>query len=110
MMYVCFNGQMITENTPVFNADNRGFKYGDGVFETIKVSKERIPLIDFHFERLITSLQLLKIQHSYTKELLVQWIMRLCQLNQCQDSAKVRLAAFRNAIGHAEIIIEAQPI
>jgi branched-chain amino acid aminotransferase len=110
MMHVCFNGQMIAENTPVFNAENRGFKYGDGVFETIKVSKERIPLIDFHFERLITSLQLLKIQHSYTKELLVQWIMDLCQLNQCQDSARVRLAAYRNAIGHAEIIIEAQPI
>jgi branched-chain amino acid aminotransferase len=110
MTHVCFNGQMIPGNTHVFNADNRGFRYGDGVFETIKVFKERIPLIDIHFERLITSLQLLKISHSYTKQQLVEWIMDLCQFNQCRDSARVRMAVWRNTIGEGEIIIEAEPI
>jgi branched-chain amino acid aminotransferase len=108
MVHVCFNGQMIQGNTPVFKADNRGFRYGDGVFETIRVSKGRMPLFGFHFERLVTSLHLLKIQHYWTEELLAQWVIDLCQLNQCSDSARVRLAVYRNANGQGEIIIEAQ--
>ncbi|HJW15809.1 MAG TPA: aminotransferase class IV [Flavisolibacter sp.] len=110
MMHVCFNGQMLPGNIPVLYADNRGFKYGDGVFETIKVSNEKMPLIDFHYERLATSLHILKILPSYTKEQLVEWIMELCHLNHCQESARVRLAVYRNATGQGDIIIEAQPI
>jgi branched-chain amino acid aminotransferase len=101
---------MIQQNTPVFTVDNRGFRYGDGVFETMKVSRGRIPLVEFHFERLITSLDLLKIGHSFLQEQIVQWIMELCQLNQCLESARVRLAVYRNAHGVGEIIIEAQSI
>jgi len=110
MIHVCFNGLMIQDKTPVLTTDNRGFRYGDGVFETMKVSKGRIPLIDLHFERLITSLVLLKIRHSYLQEQIVQWVMELCQLNQCLESARVRLAVYRNAHGVGEIIIEAQSI
>ena len=108
MVHICFNGQMMQGDMPVFKTDNRGFRYGDGVFETIRVSKGRIPLFAFHFERLITSLRLLKIQHNWSEEQLGQWIIDLCQLNECQHSARVRLAVYRNANGHAAIIIEAQ--
>jgi len=110
MIHVCFNGLMIQDKTPVLTTDNRGFRYGDGVFETMKVSKGRIPLIDLHFERLITSLVLLKIRHSYLQEQIVQWVMELCHLNQCLESARVRLAVYRNAHGVGEIILEAQSI
>jgi branched-chain amino acid aminotransferase len=101
---------MIPANIPVFDAENRSFRYGDGVFETIKVSNGRIPLFDLHFERLIASLHLLKIRHVFSQEQLVQWIIEVCQLNQCLESARVRLAVYRGLNGHGEIIIEAYSI
>jgi branched-chain amino acid aminotransferase len=36
MNFVCFNGEMLAAQV-LFSAQNRGFRYGDGVFETIKV-------------------------------------------------------------------------
>ena len=60
MNFICFNGEMI-KDVAVFTAANRGFRYGDGVFETIKVFHQKIVLEEFHFDRLFTSLLLLKI-------------------------------------------------
>ena len=46
------NGDYIEEKTPVIRADNRAFRYGDGLFETMKVVVCSIQLKDLHFERL----------------------------------------------------------
>jgi len=110
MAHVCFNGSMILEETPVLKADNRGFKYGDGVFETIRMVNGSIPLFSLHFERLVTSLLILKISHTISGEQISQWIIELCTLNQCLHSGRVRLAVYRNNEGKAEILIEAQPL
>lgn len=110
MGHVCFNGSMIQDQTPVLKADNRGFKYGDGVFETIRIANGSIPLFSHHYERLVTSLLILKISHTISAEQISQWIIELCTLNECLQSGRVRLAAYRNVEGKAEILIEAQPL
>jgi 4-amino-4-deoxychorismate lyase len=40
---------------------DRGLQYGDGVFETMRVRRGRIRLLDFHFDRLLASCRQLKI-------------------------------------------------
>jgi len=40
---------------------DRGFSFGDGLFETMRIYKQHIPLIDRHFKRLNSSLQKLDI-------------------------------------------------
>ncbi len=52
---------MISNDQPVLRADNRSFKYGDGVFETMKWKKGGIVLSHYHFERLFFNLKLLQI-------------------------------------------------
>lgn len=108
MKFVCYNGKILPANEPVLNAQNSSFKYGDGVFETIKVYKENILLSTLHFERLFVSMQLLKIACNADMETEVSNnIIRLCKKNNCAELGRVRLAVFRNEDNTAGYLIEA---
>jgi aminodeoxychorismate lyase len=41
--------------------DNRAFRYGDGIFESIRMSEGKIPLWTFHFERLKEGMKTLRM-------------------------------------------------
>lgn len=107
MNFVCFNGDMIPAHQPLFSAHNRGFKYGDGVFETIKVCQGKIPLAALHFKRLFQSLELLGIQPAFTEEMLYDCIIALSRENDCPDLARARLAVYRAEDNTASFVIEA---
>ncbi|MGZ3848100.1 MAG: aminotransferase class IV [Flavisolibacter sp.] len=110
MNFICLDGEFVPEEQAVLRADNRGFKYGDGVFETIKVWKATIPLAPLHFERLFSSLHLLKIRHGLQERDLMETIIRLCQANHCADLARVRLAVYRLEDSRAGFLVEAVPL
>ena len=42
--------------------DDRGYRYGDGLFETMKLVNGKLLLEDYHFERLFSSLQLFRLR------------------------------------------------
>ncbi len=107
MSFVCFNGKFFAAGEPLFHAGNRSFRYGDGVFETMKVYKGRILLENFHFDRLLLGLKMLQIKNCSNSAYLSSLISELCSKNNCTDSARIRLAVFRNEQGNAEFVIEA---
>lgn len=109
MGFVCFNGTIVTDQ-PIFSVHNRSFKYGDGTFETIKVYKEKILLSNLHFERLFSSLKLLKIKYAFNETYLSKKIIELCKKNNCSDLARVRLAVYRDENGDAGFVVEALPL
>ena len=88
---------MIPADEPVLLASNRGYRYGDGLFETIRVIRGTILLEQFHFDRLFSGLALLKfeIPVDFTREKIREEILRLCRKNDCVDLARVRLSVFR---------------
>ena len=99
--FINYNGRMLDEQEPVIKASDRSYRYGDGVFETIKVWKSKILLAELHFERLMFSLQTLKINRPklVTPERLKNEILELCGRNKCEDAARVRLSISRGAGG-----------
>lgn len=111
-MKICFNGEMLPADQPVITASNRSFKWGDGVFETMKFHKGRLLLADLHFERLFTSLQLLQIKAdgNLIKEELLKRVEILCKQNDCLENARVRLAVYRDEIAGSGYVIEAIPL
>ncbi|HVG16457.1 MAG TPA: aminotransferase class IV [Chitinophagaceae bacterium] len=111
MNSICFNGDYYLENQPFLLAQNRGFRYGDGLFETMKVFKGNVVLKQYHFDRLFFGLDLLKIKADdiHQNEILRR-ISDLCIRNACAESARVRLAVFRNETNAASYIIEATPL
>jgi branched-chain amino acid aminotransferase len=109
MNFICFNGEMIRTQA-LFTPQNRGFRYGDGVFETIKVFRGNIILEEYHFDRLFTALGLLKIQIPVGREIFAQKILGLCNLNSCIALARVRLAVYRDEGNRAGFVIEANSL
>ena len=99
--YVNFNGSLIRSDKPVVTADNRGLRYGDGFFETIKVMNNKIALAGYHFERLFASIKLLQFDQPvfFTEEQISDQVLELCKKNNHQQSARVRLMVFRGEGG-----------
>ena len=97
MNSICFNGTIVPGNEPHLLVANRGYRYGDGLFETIKVVKGIILSEYYHFERLFSGLSLLKftVPRLFTKEKLAEEILYLCKKNGCENLARVRLSVFR---------------
>ena len=110
-MDIFFNGECFPTDQPIFTALNRSFRYGDGLFETMKFYKEKLLLEDLHFERLFSSLQLLQIETaaSFTRENLRKQIGDLCKKNNCEESARIRLTVYRNESNEAGYVVEAIP-
>ncbi|WP_167015613.1 aminotransferase class IV [Chitinophaga sp. Cy-1792] len=96
--YLCYNGKNIHAGEPIFTADNRSFRYGDGCFETVKVYQQNVILADLHYERLIASLNLLHfdIPTNFTKEFFVSSIVNLCIKNSMDGLVRIRFAVFRS--------------
>jgi branched-chain amino acid aminotransferase len=96
-MFINFNGEIIRPDKAVLTADNRSFRYGDGLFETIKVCKGRILLDQYHFDRLMAGVSLLQFQppSSFTAKDLSGQILELCSKNGHTGHARVRLVVFR---------------
>lgn len=91
-----FNGTL-RDNTTI-SIDNRGYRYGDALFETIKVVGKKILFWEDHYFRLMASMRILRMEipMTFTMEFLEQQMLETLQANQLQDSnAKIRLLVHR---------------
>jgi aminodeoxychorismate lyase len=97
MVYFNYNGKIYKESTAIVSADNRGLRYGDGLFETIKIYNGDVLFATEHFNRLWKGMQLLQFDFPklFTKEKLIEEIKQLVLKNNHQNFARVRLSIFR---------------
>lgn len=94
--YLLFNGKFSPNDSPLLQADNRGFRYGDGLFETMRWSHGAVLLGQFHMDRLFNGLRQLQfdIPALFTSATVMEQVKRLCEKNR-QSTARVRLTVFR---------------
>ncbi|HEV8286370.1 MAG TPA: aminotransferase class IV [Chitinophagaceae bacterium] len=97
MEFVNVNGEILSSGFAFVRTDNRSYRYGDGLFETMKAKNKKIILGDLHFERLYKSLSLLKfdIPAFFSQQNLETQILELCQKNNCEELARIRLSISR---------------
>jgi branched-chain amino acid aminotransferase len=114
---IIYNGEKIDASKPVITTENRAFRYGDGLFETIRVVDGSVHLIDIHYKRLMAGCENLKfkVAKEYTEKYFNDLIIDLCSEKKISDNARVRLSFFRTEGGYyaptsnkAEFIIEAE--
>ncbi len=96
--YFVHNGQLFREGKAVITPDNRSFRYGDGLFETLRVVKNKIVFKNLHFERLLRGMKILQftIPDFFTASHLADDILSLCEKNRISESAVIRLVVFRS--------------
>jgi branched-chain amino acid aminotransferase len=99
--YFNHNGKIISADFPAIPAADHSYRYGDGLFETMKIIDGEICLADLHFERLFAGLKILKFQipHFFTTEKITIEIKALCKKNNCYEKARVRLSVSRGSGG-----------
>lgn len=97
MEYINYNGKIIEGRKAGINISNRGFKYGDGLFETMKSKNGAIFFIDDHFDRLLMGMDLLhfKIPVHFSAAVLKKQITALLKKNGHNNLARIRLTVFR---------------
>ncbi|MCX2838315.1 aminotransferase class IV [Salinimicrobium sp. MT39] len=99
---VNINGQLFEEKEASLSIANRGFAYGDAVFETIRVINGRIIFWEDHYFRLMASMRIMRmdIPATFSPEFLEAEILQIVRENDLFDTqARVKLNVSRQAGG-----------
>ncbi|MEW6467546.1 MAG: aminotransferase class IV [Bacteroidota bacterium] len=118
-LFLNSNGEVRPADDPVVNADNRSFRYGDGIFETIRFANGKIQFLEAHMQRIRTSLDILKMDfpEQYSADFFRKEISKLISANKVERGARIRLTVYRKEGGYytpifdePNYLIECEPI
>ncbi|HEY1024387.1 MAG TPA: aminotransferase class IV [Sphingobacteriaceae bacterium] len=101
MEFINFNGNIVDAGQPVLTAASRGFRYGDGVFETMRYMDGKLKFPELHLDRLRKGMRALKLEgySQLDKYFLKEKVDELIKRNKIGLQAKVRLIVFREGDG-----------
>lgn len=117
---VNFNGELLPKDSKFLNHRNRGLRYGDSLFESMRAVNGKLFYWEDHYLRLMASMRILRMEipMDFTMEFLEENIQAVISANHLSDGpARIRLTIFRNEGGlylpetHTiSYIIEAKPL
>ena len=117
--FFIYNNQFFRAGVPVISAQNRSFRYGEGLFETMRMHHGRILNLDFHFDRLFDGMIMLELElpSNFSKDFFLDSVNELLKKNFISANARIRLMVFPGDAGlfdiennSANFIIETFPI
>lgn len=119
MNYVFHRGEFYPSDGPAIPVGNRGFHFGDGFFETIRVVNGKPAFLEDHFTRILETMKAYRIERSiqFTKQKLEKELMQLLDKNGIDRGGRVRITFTRDASGfylplgnELDYVIEAYPL
>jgi branched-chain amino acid aminotransferase len=95
--YYNHNGKLFEVADPSVLISDHSYRYGDGLFETMKLIKGKVPLLDLHIERLFYSMQVLgfRVPVLFSKKNIEEEIIKVAEKNNCLLLGRVRLTVSR---------------
>lgn len=118
--YINYNGKLFADSKALLSIENRAFRYGDGLFETMLWSKGQIRLLQYHVDRLQKGMQMLQLEghQRFDAAKLTELSAALLAKNELSDKiCRLRLQVFRAGGGlyspvnnHADYLLEAIPL
>jgi branched-chain amino acid aminotransferase len=106
MSWFNYNGKFYKDGEATVSATNRGLRYGDGLFETMKMIDGNIIFANEHFARLWKGMQTLQFElpKHFTPEKLTEEITALARKNENEKAARVRLNIIRGNGGLYDVV------
>ena len=100
-IYLSHNGNFILADMPVVTANNRSFRYGDALFETIRITNYNPQFLKEHLMRLHAGMDILKMEMNplLNSTYLEHAILELAQKNNITSDGRARLTVYRNEGG-----------
>jgi branched-chain amino acid aminotransferase len=100
MLFINFNGEILPTDTKVLTVANRSFKYGDGLFESMRMLKGQLKFAGEHADRLLKGMKALKMD-GYSQ--MDSWFLKetaeqLASVNKIKHG-RLRLTVYRDAEG-----------
>ena len=93
-----FDGKLLTKEVNFLNQENRGLRYGDSLFETIRVVNGKVFFWEEHYLRLMASMRILRMEipMNFTMEYLEDQIVKTIKANDLEmQPVRVRMTVFR---------------
>lgn len=99
--FINFNGQIIPSDQQVLTVNNRAFRFGDGLFESMRFMNGVIKFPELHIDRIQKGMKVLKFENTNHID---TWFLRekveeLTRRNKTGPDARVKLTVFRDADG-----------
>lgn len=98
---VNYNGALIEKETFHLSKNNRGFAYGDSLFETIRIENGEICFLEDHYFRLMASMRMIRMEipMKLTLDYLEKQILNLVKLVGEEVVTKVKCTVYRKEGG-----------
>jgi len=100
--FLDFNGRFYHTEEAIFRVTNRSYRYGDGLFETMRWENREIQLLNYHVDRLQKSMDALKMEGGklFNSSFIHQKVTSLLEKNQLIESeCRIRFSVFRDGEG-----------
>jgi branched-chain amino acid aminotransferase len=113
-----YNGILMPESNISLH-QNRGFLYGDSIFETLKVLDGHVLFLEDHYFRLMASMRIVRMEipMNFTMEYFEEQVINLANALGISASCRARVSVFRKPGGYflpvdnsVEFIITAEPL
>ncbi len=94
-----FNGELLKKDSFFLNHENRGLRYGDALFETIRTINGKIVFWEDHYLRLMASMRILRMEipMNFTMGFLGEELLKTIRSNNLENTpVRIRLTVFRN--------------
>ena len=96
--YILINGKIQPSEQSCISTENRSFRYGDGLFETIRIVNSKPCFVKNHFNRLVAGMKQLKmdIPKEFSAEFIEKKLLELVKENDLVGGGVARLSVFRD--------------
>ncbi len=95
------NGKIVTADQPHFYATNRSLKYGDGLFEGMRLMNGEILFFEDHISRLLEGMEALQLKtpDHFTSAYFYKLIYDLLIANKIEENVIIRIQVYRAGAG-----------
>lgn len=102
MSYSLWNDQIVKEDEVIVNQEDRGYQFGDGIYEVVKVYNGEFFTADEHIDRFYESAEKIRITIPWTKHKLRMMLHELVEKNNL-DTGHVYFQITRGACSRNHI-------